>query len=114
MPQRQHERGGAIVDDCRRFGATKQGKTLFEIISPPAALPIVQIVFEIAIILRDRAERFEDLRTERRPAEVRMDDDSGAVDYGLNFRKPQIVDRRPYATDNGGKVRHILSGAHRR
>ena len=92
MPQDEHERGGAIVHHGRCLGAAEQREIVLEVGRAMAAFAARQIVFEIGVIGSDRGERFDRRRAERCAAEVRVNDDAGAVDHRLNFRELQRID----------------------
>ena len=65
MPQDKDERRGTIVDDSRCFRAAEESEILLKVTRAMTPLPAIQVEFEIAIILGDRAQRFDDGRTER-------------------------------------------------
>src|SRR6476661_235263 len=104
MPQEEDERGGAIVHHSRCFGLAEQREIVLEVSRTMTAFAAHQIVFEIGVISGDRGERFDYRRAERCAAEVGVNDNTSAVDYGLNLREPQRVDGRANAAHNPAEV----------
>ena len=83
MPNNQHQRRRAIIDNSGRFCSAQQCERLLDVIAPPTALAGSEIIFEIRIRRTDLAERTNRLGSEWRPPKVRVNDNSGPVDNRL-------------------------------
>src|SRR5207249_2628836 len=84
MTQGEDQRRCAIVDHRCGLRAAEQREIVFEISSASPTLSAAEVVFEIVVIGGNTLEGFNHRGPEGRPAQVRMDDDTGAVNDPLN------------------------------
>ena len=82
----QHGRG-VVVDDERRLGAGQPPQDRRAVILPRAALAGVEVVLEVRVAAPHLDDALERLLGERRPAEVRVDDDAGRVEHAAQPRR---------------------------
>ena len=83
MPNNQHQRRRAIIDNSGRFCSAQQCERLLDVIAPPTALAGSEIIFEIRIRRTDLAERTNRFGSEWRPPKVRVNDNSSPVNDRL-------------------------------
>ena len=83
MPNNQHQRSGAIVDDRGRFCSAKQGKGILNVGGAATAFTCHDIVFKIRVRRTDLAERTNRFGSEWRPPKVRVNDNSSPVNDRL-------------------------------
>ena len=89
--QHQKNSGGVVVDDDGGFGAgqARQQARRVNVASAPRAS--FQVVFEIGILRCSGADSFDGFCSERRAAEVGVQDDPGGVDDGTQRGLKQLV-----------------------
>ena len=103
MPDHENERGGAIVDDRCGLCAANESERAFQIGAAMSTVTTGKMIFEICVNRSDLAEQFHRRRRERGATEVRMNNNAGAIDYGLQTRTAQIVERSADAGEQGGE-----------
>ena len=108
MANHQHERRGAVVHNRRRLGTAEQREVMLEVRRPSAPRAAGQVKFQIVVVRGDGLEGLDHRRTERRPAEVSVDDNAGAIDERLNARRPERLEGRADALEHGVKVAHLF------
>ena len=84
----QERRGGAIVDDDRRFGARQSTEERLGVSVPCAAGPLLQVILEIRVAVRQSTGALPRGICERRTAKVRVDDDARGVQHA-GERRPE-------------------------
>ena len=87
----QHQRRGVVVDDGRGFGAAQQRQAVLEIRRASAARSTRRGVFKVVVVRADGRERADDVGPERRPAEVGVDQNPGAVDHGADAGRAKVL-----------------------
>ena len=80
---------------------------VFEVGRPAAPAAGAEIVFQVAVVGAGIHERRDGRRGERRPAQVRVHQNAGAVDDRLEAGRTQTVNRATHHANDGGKVRHL-------
>src|SRR5205809_7069488 len=107
MTNDQHQRGRAIVDERCGFGLTQNGERALEIRATLPATARFQIELYIIISGSDAAEYFAGALGQRRPSEVRVNDNAGPIDYRLDAAGAQIVNRGADKIDSCVRVRDL-------
>ena len=97
--EREHERGGAVVDAERRLGAGQLADQRGDVILARAAPARREIELEIRVARGDRLHVRERGLGQRRPAEVRVQDDAGGVEH----RAQRGLERGPHAASQLGR-----------
>src|SRR5205814_8255386 len=108
MPKDEHQGRGAVVDDRRRFRAADEGQVVFEISGAAAPHAAGQIEFEIVVVGGNGLKHLDYGESERRAAQVGVDDDAGAVDHRLDTRVAEGVERRADAREHAVEVGNIF------
>src|SRR5207237_754588 len=93
MPDNEDERGGAIVDNGGRLCAANESECAFQVSAAMPAVAAGKIIFKIRITNGNLTEQFHGFGRERRAPEIGMNNNTGAVDDGLQTRTAQIVER---------------------
>src|ERR1039458_3704358 len=93
MPKNQHKRGGIVVDDRGRFGCAQNRETLLEVSSSVAPRAVDQAVFKVVIVRADSRQCLDDGMPERRAAEIRVHQNSRAINKRLDARSAKFAER---------------------
>ena len=110
--EREQQRGRVVVDDHGVLGAGEPAQDPGEVIVSGAAPPIEKIELEIRVP-GGVANPLERRRRQRRPAEVRVKDDTGCVDDPPQVRSPEPGRERCGAVGDVSRLppgRDLLTG----
>src|SRR2546423_15423171 len=104
MSDNEHQRGCAIVDDSGRFRITKETELILDVRGAGTAFAGREIVFEIGVGGTDLAERANCCGSERCASKIRVNDNPGPVDDGLQPACTKTLDRTADKIDDRFEV----------
>ncbi len=102
--ERKQHRRGVVVDDERGLGARERAQERREVVLPRATLPRVEVVLERRVPAAHLDHTGERLVGERRPPEVRVDEDARGVQHAPQSRSPDAGQLFEHAVDEGSRV----------